>query len=78
MNPKKVRELSGLTQSQIAQALDITLNGWQRKEQFNTQIKIELKITEKMMAELLQRAHEGKSTVSELISKMLRKNGMEF
>jgi transcriptional regulator with XRE-family HTH domain len=72
VNAKKVRELSGLTQERVARALDLTLNGWQRKEQFNTQIKVELRITEQMMAELLLRAHKSKTTVSELISQMIR------
>lgn len=71
MNTKKVRELSGLTQEQIARALDLTLNGWQRKEQHNTEIKVELRITEEMMAELLQAAHTDKRTVSELVGELI-------
>ena len=78
MNAKKVRELSGLTQQQIARLLDLTLNGWQRKEQFNRGVKVELKITEKVMADLLLLAHENKMTVSELIRQMIEKNGKRF
>ncbi len=78
MNTKKVRELSGLTQKQIAHALDITLNGWQRKEQFGRNIKIELKITEEMMAELLQFAHQNKTSVSDLVSEMIARNSKQF
>lgn len=74
MNTKKVRELSGLTQEQIARTLNLTLNGWQRKEQYNTEIKVELKISEKMMAELLQFAHENKTNVSELMSEIIKEN----
>ncbi|MCG8606145.1 hypothetical protein MJD09_14310 [bacterium] len=75
---RKVRELSGLTQEQIARALDLTLNGWQRKEQFNTQIKVVLKVTEEMMAELLQTAHQNKVTVSELLSEIIEKDDGQF
>ncbi len=75
MNVKKVREISGLTQEQIARALDLTLNGWQRKEQHNTNIKVALKITEKMMAELLQVANANKKSVSELVSEMIENKG---
>ena len=78
MNTKKVREISGLTQEQIARALDLTLNGWQRKEQHNTNIKVELKITEKMMAELLQFSNANKKSVSELVSEMIENNGRKF
>jgi DNA-binding XRE family transcriptional regulator len=74
MNTKRVRELSGLTQQQIAHALDLTLNGWQRKEQYHRDIKVELKITERMMAELLKRAHTNKTTVSELVREMIEKD----
>lgn len=78
MNTKKVRELSGLTQEQVARALDITLNGWQRKEQHNTDIKVELKVTEKMMAELLKVANAKKKSVSELVSEMIENNGKQL
>jgi len=78
VNTKKIRKLSGLTQEQIARALDITLNGWQRKEQHNTDIKVELKIAEEMMAELLQFAHQNKTSVSELVSEMIGKTGIQF
>lgn len=72
VNTKKVRELSGLTQEQIARAFDLTLNGWQRKEQHNTKIKVELKITEERIAQLLQAAHQKKMSVSDLVSEMIR------
>jgi len=78
VNTKKVRELSGLTQEQVARALDITLNGWQRKEQHNTDIKVELKVTEKMMAELLKVANAKKKSVSELVSEMIENNGKQL
>jgi len=75
VNTKKVREFSGLTQEQIACALDLTLNGWQRKEQNNTSIKIELKVTEKIMAKLLRVANVNKKSVSELIGEMIESKG---
>ncbi|MCZ6701452.1 MAG: hypothetical protein O6940_00255 [Ignavibacteria bacterium] len=75
MNTKKVREISGLTQEQIARALDLTLNGWQRKEQNNTSIKIKLKVTEKIMAKLLRDANANKKSVSELIGEMIESKG---
>lgn len=74
VNTKKVRELSGLTQEQIARALDMTLNGWQRKEQYNTEIRVKLKISEQQMAELVQFAYRKKTSVSELVGKMIREN----
>ena len=78
MNTKKVRELSGLTQRQIARALDLTLNGWQRKEQHNTKIKVELKVTEECIAQLLQSAHQEKKSVSDLVSEMIEKTASSF
>ena len=64
-----------MTQEQIARALDLTLNGWQRKEQHNTSIKVELKIPERMMAELLQVANANNKSVSELVSEMIENKG---
>ena len=78
MNIKKVRELSGLTQEQIAHVLDLTLNGWQRKEQHNTDIKVELKIPEECIAQLLQSAHQKKRSVSDLVSEMIEKTATPF
>lgn len=78
MNPKKVRELSGLTQEQIARAMELTLNGWQRKEQFNTEIRIPLKITEKRMAEILRFANANKKSVSEIVSEIVEQNTREL
>ena len=71
MNTKKVRELSGLTQEQIARVLNLTLNGWQRKKQHNTEIKVELKVPEECIAQLLQSAHRKKKSVSDLVSEMI-------
>jgi len=78
VNIKKIRELSGLTQEQIAHVLDLTLNGWQRKEQHNTEIKIGLKITEERIAQLLQSAHQKKKSVSDLVSEMIEKTTSGF
>jgi transcriptional regulator with XRE-family HTH domain len=78
VNPKKVRELSGLTQEQIARAMELTLNGWQRKEQFNTEIRIPLKITEKRMAALLRFANANKKSVSEIVSEIVEQNTREL
>ncbi len=78
VNTKKVRELSGLTQEQIARALDLTLNGWQRKEQHNTEIRVELKITEERIAQLLQSAHQKKKSVSDLVSEMIERTTSSF
>jgi transcriptional regulator with XRE-family HTH domain len=78
VNPKKVRELSGLTQEQIARAMELTLNGWQRKEQFNTEIRIPLKITEKRMAEILRFANANKKSVSEIVSEIVEQNTREL
>jgi len=78
VNTKKVRELSGLTQEQIARALDLTLNGWQRKEQHNTEIKVGLKVPEECIAQLLQSAHQKKKSVSDLVSEMIEKMPSSF
>lgn len=78
MNTKKIRELSGLTQEQIARALDLTLNGWQRKEQHNTEIKVGLKVTEERMAQLLQSANQREKSVSNLVSEMIEKMASSF
>ncbi len=78
MNPKRVREISGLSQEQIARALDMSLNGWQRKEQNNTGIRIQLDISESMMAELLLLASDSRKSVSELVSEVFENKGKEL
>jgi hypothetical protein len=74
LNTKKVRALSGLTQQQISHTLDMTLNGWQRKEQYNRDIKVKLDIGEDLMAELVQIAHQTRWSASELVSEMVKDN----
>jgi len=73
MNSKEVRRLSGLTQEQIARTLELTLNGWQKKEaRSNTKITIDLKVNEHEVAQLIRGAYAAQTSLSDFLSGILK------
>lgn len=80
MNAKKVREFSGLTQEQIARAVELSLSGWQKREEKkdNASMKIDLRIEDKLISSILQVAHSKGTTLTELVCEMVSKYSTQF